>query len=215
MCSVLSIQLNSYYLHLSCLESCCFLLATFREILLPSSGKCEWRSAWYLCACRRHRYVRLLLLIGRFALRMYMDSVLMAMCFWGWNFGSCFSFLGSFVVLVSRWQVIWMIYHWCGVYFLQSKLLLLLFWFSNAFRNPILSCYSNESHGCISNSVLKSGVFRKLIWRLRCVHWLWCWGFFLFLQHKQLHNPYSQIDKWHYFCLPLEWDKRLPRVVGV
>ena len=31
----------TYYLSLSCLESCCFL-ATFREMLLPSSSKCEW-----------------------------------------------------------------------------------------------------------------------------------------------------------------------------
>ena len=37
---------SSYYLSLSCLESCCFL-ATFREMLLPSSGKCEWyKTKW-------------------------------------------------------------------------------------------------------------------------------------------------------------------------
>ena len=36
------VSYDSYYLSLSCLESCCFL-ATFREMLLPSSGKCEGR----------------------------------------------------------------------------------------------------------------------------------------------------------------------------
>ena len=80
------------------------------------------------------RNVQWSLLIDWFALRTYPDSGLMAMCFWRSNFRACFSFLCFSVALVSRWRVIWMILHWCGVYFLLNKLLPWLSWFSNFFK---------------------------------------------------------------------------------
>ena len=43
--SILKFRHILHYLSLSCLESCCFL-ATFREMLLPSSGKCEGQGIW-------------------------------------------------------------------------------------------------------------------------------------------------------------------------
>ena len=103
------------------------------------------------------RNVRWSLLIGWFALRTYLDSGLMAMCFWRSKFSGClFSLLFCSIGFYMAGNLNDIALMWC---LFSCKLLPCLSWFSCSFQNPILFCYSNQSHGCISNSVLQCGFF--------------------------------------------------------
>ena len=99
-------------LYLYCCTAASFLLKPSTCLFISVSKRfCHHQASVYgevlgIYVSAGDRNVWWSLLIGWFALRTYLDSGLMAMCFWQSNFGGCFSFLCSFVVLISRWQVI-------------------------------------------------------------------------------------------------------------